>query len=87
MSLSHFIVKNDNIKTFMFFSVILYYLHSQRVARRQQVEALTIKLKHMQKTNQLLKGASNKITFATGTILTRRRSSLLSRNASLRQNQ
>ena len=87
MSVSHFIVKNDTIKTFMFFSVILYYLHSQRVARRQQVEALTIKLKQMQKTNQLLKGASNKINFATGTILTRRRSSLLSRNASLRQNQ
>ena len=87
MSVIHFIVKNDNIKTFMFFSVILYYLHSQRVARRQQVEALTIKLKQMQKTNQLLKGASNKINFATGTILTRRRSSLLSRNASLRQNQ
>ena len=87
MSVIHFIVKNDNIKTFMFFSVILYYLHSQRVARRQQVEALTIKLKQMQKTNQLLKGASNKINFATGTILTRRRSSLISRNASLRQNQ
>ena len=87
MSVIHFIVKNDNIKTFMFFSVILYYLHSQRVARRQQVEALTIKLKQMQKTNQLLKGASNKINFATGTILTRRRSSLLSRNVSLRQNQ
>ena len=87
MSVSHFIMKNDNIKTFMIFSVILYYLHSQRVARRQQVEALTIKLKQMQKTNQLLKGASNKINFASGTILTRRRSSLLSRNASLRQNQ